>query len=108
MLYIVCNVLTDWDARLGVSVPWVSAFEFGTLDWWRDSQGSRAFKHLFQLVNCCCIHYTYQHTPCVVAIDDYTHVESATASFMNLVTVAQENSISQKLQPSFGLCNSFP
>ena len=33
--------------------------------------------------------------PCLVAIADYTHVGSASASFKKLVTVAQENSTNQ-------------
>ena len=48
--------------------------------------------------------------PCLVAIVDCTHVGSATASFKDLVTVAQENSnqtadvlVDDEFQPPLGL-----
>ena len=41
---------------------------------------------------------TTHKLPCLVAIADYTHVGSATASFKDLVTI-QENSPIKELQP---------
>ena len=41
--------------------------------------------------------------PCLVAIIDCTHAESATASFKDFVTVARENSTNQTSTASFGL-----
>ena len=58
----------------------------------------------------------YQHILYIVAIVDCTHVGSATASFKDLVTVAQENTTNQaaavlmedQLQPPLDLVKEFP
>ena len=50
---------------------------------------------------------TYQHIRYVDTIVDCSRVGSATASFMALVTVAQENSTNQTTTACFGLGNSF-
>ena len=48
-----------------------------------------------------------KHMPHVVAIVDYTHVESAIASFQDLITVAHVKSTNLTATFSFGLGNCF-
>ena len=74
------------------------------------------------------VHYIYRHMPCLVAIIgcthvdhiinytkymsfldaivDYAHAGSATASFKDLITVAQENTASQTEDVLVGISNN--
>ena len=70
-----------------------------------------------QGLNAFSIHYiTLRHLPGLVATADCIHVGAATASFEDLVTVAQQNSTNQtvdvsvenQLHPPLNLGNSFP
>ena len=82
-----------------------------------DYTKSRVQQNPTQESNCCRPLHKYQFMPYLIAVVDCTHVESATAFFKEVVTVAQENSTNQTadvlvrgsvIRASFGFGNGFP
>ena len=78
----------------------------GLAEWWRSTPSvsfrvSRALKHFPNLLFTVVGHYTYPLILYLVAIVDCTHVGSATASFKDLVTIAQENVTNQNQKQMF-------